>query len=174
MFAPAIQENPCEQRRTHPAFVRPGRAEYPGWIDLFTFSTGFSTAFVKKNRGFPHCFPLFPPSFPQVEDANFILSVAQAGISGRSWGEKRAFFLFSKRKSREKIYFSRVFAPPVSVLSILEWKRPEFSTPQPGKNGAVENTGEKRKNRPSRRRSACPEGLCRYIIFLNTSWAIWK
>jgi hypothetical protein len=35
--------------------------EYPGWNDFLTFSTGFSTDFVKKKWGFP----LFPPSFPQ-------------------------------------------------------------------------------------------------------------
>ena len=38
--------------------------EYPIWNDFLTFSTGFSTDFVKKKRGFPQCFPkiTFPGS----------------------------------------------------------------------------------------------------------------
>ena len=121
MFGRAIQENPCEQPQAlFRCFVRPGRAEYPVWNHLFTFSTGFSTRFVKKQAGFPPGFPLFPPSFPQSFAADFIRSVAVPPLCGKFWGEKRAVFLFSKRKSNPKIYFFLFFAPPRFVLSILE------------------------------------------------------
>ena len=89
-----------------------GRAseEYPIWNDFLTFSTGFSTDFVKKKRVFPQCFPLFPPSFPQKIEAWVIHDVFQNGKRGKIWREKGSKSLFLKRKSRPKIYFLRRFA----------------------------------------------------------------
>ena len=84
--------------------------EYPIWNDFLTFSTGFSTDFVKKKWGFPQCFPLFPPSFPQKIELWVIHDVFQNGKRGKIWGEKRSQSLFLKRKSRPKIYFLRRFA----------------------------------------------------------------
>ena len=84
--------------------------EYPVWNDFLTFSTGFSTDFVKKKWGFPQCFPLFPPSFPQKIELWVIHDVFQNGKRGKIWGEKRSQSLFLKRKSRPKIYFLRRFA----------------------------------------------------------------
>lgn len=84
--------------------------EYPIWNDFLTFSTGFSTDFVKKKWGFPQCFPLFPPSFPQKIELWVIHDVFQNGKRGKIWGEKGAKSLFLKRKSRPKIYFLRRFA----------------------------------------------------------------
>ena len=85
--------------------------EYPGWNDFLTFSTGFSTDFVKKKWGFPQCFPLFPPSFPPFWKRSVIPVVFFQADAGNFWGEIEGFFLFSKRKSRAKIYFSRLSAP---------------------------------------------------------------
>jgi hypothetical protein len=62
MFARTIQENPWEERDSILGRVS---EEYPIWNDFLTFSTGFSTDFVKKKWVFPQRFPLFPPSFPQ-------------------------------------------------------------------------------------------------------------
>ena len=84
--------------------------EYPIWNDFLTFSTGFSTDFVKKKRVFPQCFPLFPPSFPQKIEFWVIHDVFQNGKRGKNWGEKGSQSLFLKRKSRPKIYFLRHFA----------------------------------------------------------------
>lgn len=84
--------------------------EYPIWNDFLTFSTGFSTDFVKKKRVFPQCFPLFPPSFPQKIEFWVIHDVFQNGKRGKIWREKGSKSLFLKRKSRPKIYFLRRFA----------------------------------------------------------------
>lgn len=84
--------------------------EYPIWNDFLTFSTGFSTDFVKKKWGFPQCFPLFPPSFPQKIELWVIHDVFQNGKRGKIWREKGSKSLFLKRKSRPKIYFLRRFA----------------------------------------------------------------
>ena len=109
MFGRAIQETPCEQR----AWLSPwGSAKTAGCIhfwccrmDLSTFSTAFSTEFVKKRGSFPRCFPLFPPSFPQKIEFWVIHDVFQNGKRGKIWREKGSKSLFLKRKSRPKIYF---------------------------------------------------------------------
>ena len=114
MFGRAIQGTPCEQR----AWLSPwGSAKTAGCIhfwccrmDLSTFSTVFSTEFVKKRGSFPRCFPLFPPSFPQARRLIFIRDVFPCIFHGGFWGEMQENFLFSKRKSRPKIYFLRRFA----------------------------------------------------------------
>ena len=107
MFARPIQENPWEVRDSILGRVS---EEYPIWNDFLTFSTGFSTDFVKKKRVFPQCFPLFPPSFPPFWKRSVIPVVFFRAAAGSFWGEMEGFFLFSKRKSRPKIYFLRRFA----------------------------------------------------------------
>ena len=107
MFARPIQENPWEVRGSILGRVS---EEYPIWNDFLTFSTGFSTDFVKKKWGFPQCFPLFPPSFPQKIEFWVIHDVFQNGKRGKIWREKGSKSLFLKRKSRSKIYFLRRFA----------------------------------------------------------------
>lgn len=107
MFARPIQENPWEVRDSILGRVS---EEYPIWNDFLTFSTGFSTDFVKKKWVFPQCFPLFPPSFPQKIELWVIHDVFQNGKRGKIWREKGSKSLFLKRKSRSKIYFLRRFA----------------------------------------------------------------
>ena len=107
MFARSIQENPWEQR--YSIFIRRWE-KYPVWNHLLTFSTGFSTDFVKKKPVFPQCFPLFPLSFPQKIEFWVIHDVFQNGKRGKIWREKGSKSLFLKRKSRSKIYFLRRFA----------------------------------------------------------------
>jgi len=50
---------------------------FPFRNELFTFSTGFSTVFVKKKGSFPSGFPLFPPGFPQLKLLCRILGVME-------------------------------------------------------------------------------------------------
>ena len=51
--------------RTPAHFTTKKGGIFPFRRELFTFSTGFSTDFVKKKPVFPRRFPLFPLSFPQ-------------------------------------------------------------------------------------------------------------
>jgi len=54
--------------------------DYPVWNELFTFSTGFSTVFVKKKRSFQRCFPPFPHSFPHPVEESPIQAVMDAAV----------------------------------------------------------------------------------------------
>ena len=113
--------------------------EYPVWNDFLTFSTGFSTDFVKKKWGFPQCFPLFPPSFPQKIELWVIHDVFQNGKRGKIWGEKRSQSLFLKRKSRPKIYFLRRFALGAKAPLPSGILAQEFSTNAARQKPCVEN-----------------------------------
>ena len=158
MFARPIQENPWEVR----GFIL-GRVseEYPIWNDFLTFSTGFSTDFVKKKRVFPQCFPLFPLSFPQKIEFWVIHDVFQNGKRGKIWGEKGSQSLFLKRKSRPKIYFLRRFAPgakaslpsgifdvrvfhkrcPAKTMCGKPWENPSFPQTSQGKKKSAPGAG---------------------------------
>lgn len=149
MFGRAIQGTPCEQR----AWLSPwGSAKTAGCIhfwccrmDLSTFSTVFSTEFVKKRGSFPRCFPLFPPSFPQVRRLIFIRDVFPCIFHGGFWGEMQENFLFSKRKSRPFLFFSFFtgFPPSHSAFSPLESEPLSFPHPAMYKT-AVLKTVKKR------------------------------
>ena len=154
MFARTIQENPWEERDSILGRVS---EEYPIWNDFLTFSTGFSTDFVKKKRGFP----LFPPSFPQKIELWVIHDVFQNGKRGKIWGEKGPKSLFLKRKSRPKIYFLRRFALgakaplpsgifdtrvfhkrcPVKTMCGKPWENPSFPQTSQGKKKSAPGAG---------------------------------
>ena len=85
-------------------------------MDLSTFSTGFSTEFVKKRASFPRCFPLFPPSFPLLHRLVFIREVFPGIFHGGFWGEMRELFLFSKRKSSRFLFFFHRLFPAVKCF----------------------------------------------------------
>lgn len=85
-------------------------------MDLSTFSTGFSTEFVKKRASFPRCFPLFPPSFPLRHRLVFIREVFPGIFHGGFWGEMRELFLFSKRKSSRFLFFFHRLFPAVKCF----------------------------------------------------------
>ena len=106
MFARPIQENQRDRLPGDLAFLR---GDYPGWNHLLTFSTGFSTTFVKKKWGFPHSFPLFPPSFPPKTACEVIRGVFQGAKKREPERKNGAKHLFSKRKSGCRIYFMRLF-----------------------------------------------------------------
>ena len=96
-------------------------------MDLSTFSTGFSTEFVKKRASFPRCFPLFPPSFPLHHRLVFIREVFPGIFHGGFWGEMRKLFLFFQKKVAP---FSFLFSPALPSCKVLSprWNagRPSF------------------------------------------------
>ena len=109
--------------------------EYPVWNDFLTFSTGFSTDFVKKKWGFPQCFPLFPPSFPQKIELWVIHDVFQNGKRGKIWGEKRSQSLFFEKKVEAENLFSAAFrAWGKSTSPLWNFWRRSFPQTLPGKN----------------------------------------
>ena len=72
--------------------------DYPFWNELFTFSTGFSTVFVKKKRSFPRCFPPFPPSFPHPAEESPIQDVMEAAVFWKFPGKNVGILPFIKKK----------------------------------------------------------------------------
>ena len=72
--------------------------DYPFWNELFTFSTGFSTVFVKKKRSFQRCFPPFPHSFPHPVEENPIQAVMDAAVFWKFLGKNVGILPFIKKK----------------------------------------------------------------------------
>ena len=72
--------------------------EFPFGNELFTFSTGFSTVFVKKKGSFPCGFPLFPPGFPQCKCSRCIHGVILRQGVWDVLGEKEGVSPFIKKK----------------------------------------------------------------------------
>ena len=72
--------------------------DYPVWNELFTFSTGFSTVFVKKRRSFQRCFPPFPHSFPHPAEESPIQAVMDAAAFWKFVGENVGIPPFIKKK----------------------------------------------------------------------------
>lgn len=71
---------------------------FPFRRELFTFSTGFSTDFVKKRPSFPRGFPLFPPGFPQCKCSRCIHGVILRQGAWDVLGEKEGVSPFIKKK----------------------------------------------------------------------------
>ena len=67
--------------RTPAHFTTKKGGVFPFRRELFTFSTGFSTDFVKKRPSFPRGFPLFPPGFPHGNLVLLIQAVMSPGDS---------------------------------------------------------------------------------------------
>ena len=72
--------------------------DYPFWNELFTFSTGFSTVFVKKKRSFQRCFPPFPHSFPHPVGESPIQAVMDAAAFWKFVGKNVGNLPFIKKK----------------------------------------------------------------------------
>ena len=72
--------------------------DYPVWNELFTFSTGFSTVFVKKKRSFQRCFPPFPHSFPHPVEESPIQAVMDAAAFWKFVGKNVGNLPFIKKK----------------------------------------------------------------------------
>lgn len=93
---------------------------FPFRRELFTFSTGFSTVFVKKKRSFQRCFPPFPHSFPHPVEESPIQAVMDAAAFWKFVGKNvgilpfikkkvEGFSLHSTNRSRAAIYFSPIW-----------------------------------------------------------------
>ena len=74
--------------RTPAHFTTKKGGVFPFRGELFTFSTGFSTDFVKKRPSFPRGFPLFPPGFPHGNLVLLIQAVMQPGDLCQFLGRK--------------------------------------------------------------------------------------
>ena len=72
--------------------------DYPFWNELFTFSTGFSTVFVKKKHSFQRCFPPFPHSFPHLTKESPIQAVMDAAAFWKFVGKNVGNLPFIKKK----------------------------------------------------------------------------
>ena len=72
--------------------------DYPVWNELFTFSTGFSTVFVKKRHSFQRCFPPFPHSFPHSMEESPIQAVMDAAAFWKFVGKNVGNLPFIKKK----------------------------------------------------------------------------
>ena len=106
--------------------------EFPVWNELFTFSTGFSTGFVKKKPSFPSGFPLFPPGFQQLKDANPIRAVIQPALFWKVLGKFVDILPFIKKKVEGFSLFFTVRLPgPVSVSPIWNGSAVSFQHPHP-------------------------------------------
>ena len=85
--------------------------DYPFWNELFTFSTGFSTVFVKKKRSFQRCFPPFPHSFPHPVEESPIQAVMDAAAFWKFVGKNVGNLPFYKKESRRFFFCFLQFTP---------------------------------------------------------------
>lgn len=86
----------CSHTPAH--FTTKKGSVFPFRRELFTFSTGFSTVFVKKKGSFPCGFPLFPPGFPQCKCSRCIHGVILRQGVWDVLGEKEGVSPFIKKK----------------------------------------------------------------------------
>lgn len=118
--------------------------DYPFWNELFTFSTGFSTVFVKKKRSFQRCFPPFPHSFPHPVEESPIQAVMDAAAFWKFVGKKCGQSAFYKKESRRFFFcFYSLLRLTGLLFSNLESYPGQFSTNRRGEKPGVEN-GHKR------------------------------
>ena len=85
-------------RVSNPKTTTENCMDYPVWNELFTFSTGFSTVFVKKRRSFQRCFPPFPHSFPHPVEESPIQAVMDAAVFWKFVGKNVGNLPFIKKK----------------------------------------------------------------------------
>ena len=107
--------------------------DYPFWNELFTFSTGFSTVFVKKKRSFQRCFPPFPHSFPHPVEESPIQAVMDAAAFWKFVGKNVGILPFIKKESRRFFFcFYSLLRLTGLLFSNLESYPGQFSTNRRG------------------------------------------
>ena len=116
--------------------------DYPFWNELFTFSTGFSTVFVKKKRSFQRCFPPFPHSFPHPVEESPIQAVMDAAAFWKFVDKNVGNLPFIKKKVEGFSFYSLLRLTGL-LFSNLESPPGQFSTNRRGEKPGVEN-GHKR------------------------------
>ena len=108
--------------------------DYPVWNELFTFSTGFSTVFVKKKRSFQRCFPHFPHSFPHPVRESPIQAVMDAAAFWKFVGKNVGNLPFIKKESRRFFFcFYSLLRLTGLLFSNLESYPGQFSTNRRGR-----------------------------------------
>ena len=103
--------------------------DYPFWNELFTFSTGFSTVFVKKKRSFQRCFPPFPHSFPHPVEESPIQAVMDAAAFWKFVGKNVGNLPFIKKKVEGFSFLFTVYSGLRVCFSPI-WNLPRGSFPQ--------------------------------------------
>ena len=103
--------------------------DYPVWNELFTFSTGFSTVFVKKRRSFQRCFPPFPHSFPHPVEESPIQAVMDAAAFWKFVGKNVGNLPFIKKKVEGFSFLFTVYSGLRVCFSPI-WNLPRGSFPQ--------------------------------------------
>ena len=103
--------------------------DYPVWNELFTFSTGFSTVFVKKRRSFQRCFPPFPHSFPHSVGESPIQAVMDAAAFWKFVGKNVGNLPFIKKKVEGFSFVFTVYSGLRVCFSPI-WNLPPGSFPQ--------------------------------------------
>ncbi len=103
--------------------------DYPFWNELFTFSTGFSTVFVKKKRSFQRCFPPFPHSFPHIKEESPIQAVMDAAAFWKFVGKNVGNLPFIKKKVEGFSFVFTVYSGLRVCFSPI-WNLPRGSFPQ--------------------------------------------
>ena len=103
--------------------------DYPVWNELFTFSTGFSTVFVKKKRSFQRCFPPFPHSFPHPAEESPIQAVMDAAAFWKFVGKNVGILPFIKKKVEGFSFVFTVYSGLRVCFSPI-WNLPPGSFPQ--------------------------------------------
>ena len=155
--------------------------DYPVWNELFTFSTGFSTVFVKKRRSFQRCFPPFPHSFPHPVEESPIQAVMDAAAFWKFVGKNVGNLPFIKKKVEGFSFVFTVYSGLRVCFSPI-WNFAPGSFPQTaGEKNPVWKTdtncgfphcfsSKKMPGGPQTVRHC----FILYIILWNTSCAIWK
>ena len=114
--------------------------DYPVWNELFTFSTGFSTVFVKKRRSFQRCFPPFPHSFPHPVEESPIQAVMDAAAFWKFVGKNVGNLPFIKKKVEGFSFVFTVYSGlRVCFFPIWNFAPGQFSTNRRGEKPGVEN-----------------------------------
>ena len=106
--------------------------DYPVWNELFTFSTGFSTVFVKKRRSFQRCFPPFPHSFPHPVGEIPIQAVMDAAAFWKFVGKNVGNLPFIKKKVEGfSLFFTKGLCAGFLFSPIWKAARRVFNTGMP-------------------------------------------
>ena len=155
--------------------------DYPVWNELFTFSTGFSTVFVKKRRSFQRCFPHFPHSFPHPMEESPIQAVMDAAAFWKFVGKNVGNLPFIKKKVEGFSFVFTVYSGLRVCISPI-WNLTPGSFPQTaGEKKPVWKTDTNggfphcfySKKMPGSLQTV-RHCFFLYIILRNTSCAIWK
>ena len=115
--------------------------EYPIWNDFLTFSTGFSTDFVKRSGVSHSVFHFFHRVFHRKLSFGLYTMYSKTGKEGKS-GEKRGHRAFFEKKVEAENLFSAAFrAWGKSASPLWNFWRRSFPQTLSGKNHVWKTVG---------------------------------